>query len=542
MTKKTFVKGAVILGAAGIFVKIMGFIFRIPLVNMIDSRAMAYYNPAYYVYVFFVTLATSGIPVAVSRMVSERVTLNNYEDADRVFKLSMRLMLGIGIVSFVIVFGGADIIAGLMDNPGAALPMRFVSPCLIIIPVLAAFRGLFQGMQNMRPTALSQIVEQLFRVAFGLALAYILFNSADTVLGGETKYVKGASGAVFGGTAGAIGGLAMIFIIYMVNRKSFKRKIREGNPRSSESNGSVYKEILVISIPITVGASIMPLINMIDAGLIVGRLKSTGMSTVMAEELYGGLTGMVNSMINFPQVIALAVATSMVPLIAAAYKEKDYAFAEKNIQLSIRFSMLIGMPCAVGFFVLAKPILLTLFPTQAGVIEYVSPAFMIMAVAVIFLGFVQTLTGVLQGVGKQMIPVRNMFVGVGAKLLCTWFLVPIPALGIKGAAIGTILAYMIASVLDVMAVIKYTNVHINWVSCVGRPLAAAAAMGVCVFVIYKILMLLTASVTFSTLASILLGAIIYAIMAIISKAVTRDELESMPKGHLILKIFGRFIK
>ncbi|MBR2511675.1 MAG: polysaccharide biosynthesis C-terminal domain-containing protein, partial [Firmicutes bacterium] len=300
--------------------------------------------------------------------------------------------------------------------------------------------------------------------------------------------------------------------------------------------------ILVISIPITVGASIMPLINMIDAGLIVTRLKSTGMSTVMAEELYGGLTGMVNSMINFPQVIALAVATSMVPLIAAAYKEKDYAFAEKNIQLSVRFSMLIGMPCAMGFFVLAKPILLTLFPTQAGVIEYVSPAFMIMAVAVIFLGFVQTLTGVLQGVGKQMIPVRNMFVGVGAKLLCTWFLVPIPALGIKGAAIGTILAYMIASVLDVMAVIKYTNVRINWISCVGRPLAAAAAMGVFVFAAYKLLMMLTGSVTISTLASIVLGAASYAVMVIITKAVTREELESMPKGHLILKVFGRFIK
>ena len=167
---------------------------------------------------------------------------------------------------------------------------------------------------------------------------------------------------------------------------------------------------------------------------------------------------------------------------------------------------------------------------------------MIMAVAVIFLGFVQTLTGVLQGVGKQMIPVRNMFVGVGAKLLCTWFLVPIPALGIKGAAIGTILAYMIASVLDVLAVIKYTNVRINWPSCVGRPLTAAAAMGVCVFVVYKILVMLTASVTFSTLASILIGAIIYAIMVIIARAVTREELESMPKGHLILKIFGRFIK
>ncbi|MDO4860899.1 MAG: polysaccharide biosynthesis C-terminal domain-containing protein, partial [Bacillota bacterium] len=132
--------------------------------------------------------------------------------------------------------------------------------------------------------------------------------------------------------------------------------------------------------------------------------------------------------------------------------------------------------------------------------------------------------------------------GVGAKLLCTWFLVPIPALGIKGAAIGTILAYMIASVLDVMAVIKYTNVRINWISCVGRPLAAAAAMGVFVFAAYKLLMMLTGSVTISTLASIVLGAASYAVMVIITKAVTREELESMPKGHLILKVFGGFIK
>ena len=251
---------------------------------------------------------------------------------------------------------------------------------------------------------------------------------------------------------------------------------------------------------------------------------------------------MVNSMINFPQVIALAVATSMVPLIAAAYKEKDYAFAEKNIQLSIRFSMLIGMPCAMGFFVLAEPILLTLFPTQESVVHQVAPAFMIMAVAVIFLGFVQTLTGVLQGVGKQMIPVRNMFVGVGAKLLCTWFLVPIPQLGIKGAAIGTILAYMIASVLDVMAVIKYTHVKIDWFGCVARPLIAAAGMGAVVFGAYKALMILIGSVTFATLASICVGVVVYAVLVIIAKAVTREELEAMPKGHLILKVLGRFMK
>lgn len=547
---KTFIKGAAILGAAGVVTKILGFIFRIPLVSMISAQAMAFYNPAYYIYIFFVTLATSGIPIAVSRMVSERVTLDRYADANRVFKLSMRLMLGIGAVSFIIVFGGADIIAEMMENPGAAMPMRAISPCLIIIPVLAAFRGLFQGMQNMRPTAVSQIVEQLFRGTFGLVLAYILFSSAGNMFGISSKYIKGATGATFGGTAGAIGGLGIIFLIYMVNRDNFKSQIANGKEEGSEPNKSIYKEILIISVPITIGASIMPFINMIDAGLIITRLKSSGVSDTLAKSLYGGLTGMVNPMINFPHVITLAIATSLVPLIAGAYKEGNNELAESNIQLSGRTAMLIGMPCAVGFFVLAKPILQTLFYSQKVVMDEVSAAFMIMAVAVMFLASVQTLTSILQGVGKQMLPVRNMFIGVGVKILCTWFLVPVPSLGIKGAAIGTILAYTIATVLDTMAVTKYTGVSFEWKRVLLKPGISAVSMGVIVFGSYRLLIKLIGlaaisehiQISMATMFSILVGIIIYYILIIVTQAVDKEDIMKLPKGEKLYNFAGRFIK
>lgn len=536
MAKKSFVTGAAILGLAGVFVKFMGFIFRIPLVNMIKSDAMAYYNPAYYIYVFFVTLATTGFPVAISRMVSERITINDYYEADKVFKLSKKLMLYIGIVSFVVVFFGADIFANLMHVPGAALPMRFISPCLVFIPLLAAYRGFFQGMQNMKPTALSQIVEQFFRVVVGLALAYIMFRTAGGLFSGFDKFVRGAAGAAFGGTAGAIGGLAFIIIIYKLNKKSFNYRIQHSDIGNRSSNKSLYKQILAISIPITVGASIMPFVNMADATLIVRRLEASGIDYTLSKQLYGGYTSMVNSMLNFPQAITLAVAMSLVPLIAAAYKANDRQYAEDNIQLSLRFSMLIAMPCALGYSVLAEPILLMLFPGDAKVASSVSTSFTIAGISVIFLALTQAMTGILQGIGKQMIPVRNMFLGMGVKIMCTWFLIPIPAIGIKGAAIGTVVAYLIVGGMDMYCVSKYTHVRFVWMDGMIRPLISAVVMGGCALGMYKLMFALVGSNTLAAILGIFTGAIVYLLMIFVTGAVKIEDLGKMPKGDLLTKI------
>ncbi|MGL4484362.1 MAG: oligosaccharide flippase family protein, partial [Anaerovoracaceae bacterium] len=215
MSKKTFVMGAAVLGAAGLLVKLLGAVFRIPLANMIGPLGMAYYQPAYYIYTFFLIISTSGIPVAISRMISERVAVGNYIEANRVFKISMYIMLAIGIPSFLLLFFGAGLIADLSGAPHSKLAMMAIAPSLILVPVMAAYRGIFQGMQDMNPTAVSQIGEQVFRVVAGLSLAYVLYKGADLMglLANYTSHEKGAAGAAFGATVGSIGGLLVVLII-----------------------------------------------------------------------------------------------------------------------------------------------------------------------------------------------------------------------------------------------------------------------------------------------------------------------------------------
>ena len=185
MAKKSFIQGAAVLAVAGLLVKVLGAIFKIPLGNMIGADGMAYYNPAYYVYNFFLTLATAGIPVAISRMVSERVSFGQFREAHHVFKISRALMMAIGVGSFIIVFFGAEILAQASNVPGAAMSMRAISPALIFVPLMASYRGYFQGMQEMTPTAVSQVVEQVFRVVVGLSLAYFLYHGALRIGGGQ---------------------------------------------------------------------------------------------------------------------------------------------------------------------------------------------------------------------------------------------------------------------------------------------------------------------------------------------------------------------
>ena len=276
MAKKSFVQGAAILAAAGLLVKVLGAIFRIPLANMIGDNGMAYYSPAYYVYNFFLTLATAGIPVAISRMVSERVTFGQFGEAHRVFKISRSLMMVIGGISFIVVFFGAGIISDLMNMPGAAMAMRAIAPGLLFVPVMASYRGYFQGMQDMVPTAVSQFFEQVFRVVVGLSLAAFFFHSAQEMTGAGRVVPEqaGAAGATLGATAGSIGGLLVMLIVYMMNKGKIKSRIsreRKGFRSGRERSGTILKRIAAIAIPITIGSAIMPIVNMVDVTIVVSR-------------------------------------------------------------------------------------------------------------------------------------------------------------------------------------------------------------------------------------------------------------------------------
>ncbi|MCI9598727.1 MAG: polysaccharide biosynthesis protein [Firmicutes bacterium] len=547
MAKKSFIQGAAVLAAAGLLVKVLGAIFKIPLGNMIGADGMAYYSPAYYVYSFFLVLATAGIPVAISRMVSERVSFGKFGEAHRVFKISRTLMTIIGSLSFLIVFFGAELLSGMFNMPEAALAMRAISPALIFVPVMAAYRGYFQGMQDMGPTAVSQVIEQVFRVVVGLSLAWFFFKSAQS-LGVASRYSpqeSGAAGATLGAAAGAIGGLLVMLIVYALNKSRIKSRIarqKKGMRASRESSTSILKKIAVIAIPITIGASIMPLVNMIDVAVVVNRLQASGWDAAVAKGMYGQLSSFAGSLINFPQVLTQAVAMSLVPLVAAAFKQRDMAYLQENVENGLRMSLILGMPCAFGLFALAEPILVLLYPAQKASAISAAPCLMVLSVGVVFLAAQQTLTSVLQGVGKQMIPVCNLGIGIIVKIVITWILTGIPAINILGAATGTVTAYLIAAILNIRAVRKYTGTRFDLGITVVKPFISSGVMAVCAWGLYRLLDVVLGGSRFATVLAILFAVVVYGVMVFVTRTITKEELSKMPKGDKIVRLLDRFIK
>ena len=549
---KSFVKGAAILGAAGLVVKILGAVFRIPLGNMVSETSMAYYQPAYYIYTFFIVIATSGIPVAISRMVSERAVQGDYRGAHRAFKVSAFLMFGIGAVSFLLLFFGAGAISAGMSSPNAKYPMMVIAPALLLVPLMAAYRGYFQGMQNMNPTAVSQVIEQVFRVGFGLSLAYLFYRSAPAFLSwaGDdattASDVKGAMGAISGATIGSAAGLALIIFIYMKSRAAIHHRMDMHPDTVYEATGDILKKVLLIAVPITIGAAVMPIMNMVEVPIINSRLLAAGFTPQEADVLYGTLSGYVMSLINLPQVLTAALAMSLVPMITSVFTQRDTEALTENTVLGMRIATMIGLPCAFGMAVLSHPIMLLLYPTKPQVADNSAACLTILAIGIIFLSIVQTLTAILQGVGKQMVPVINLLIAVVIKIVVTFVLVGIPTLNIRGAAIGTTVAYLAAAVLDILAVKKYVGVSFPAGLCYLRPAISAGIMAVFARLVFNVLTMILghgiAASGIATMLSIFLAACFYAVLLIVTKSCTRDDLLHMPKGHKLAALYDRFVK
>lgn len=542
-TKNTFVKGAAILGIAGLTVKILGAVFRLPLAGMIGAEGMAYYSPAYYAYTVFVVIATSGIPVAISRMVSERITVQEYGEAHRVFQISLKLMTGIGIITFVIMFFGSGFLADLFGIKEASLSMKTVAPALLFVPIMAAYRGYFQGMQNMKPTAISQVIEQVFRVFFGLLLGYLLYNGSVGA-GLSSKFSageKGAAGAAFGATIGSFAGLALILFIYVLSKRMIFGRIRRyGSGRSALSNKEILGRILVIAVPITIGAAITPIMNLIEVPVIMKALINSGWDRSVANNLYGQISGFCTPIINMPQVLTMALAMSLVPLISSAFKRQDTEELRYNTAFAMKIAMVIGMPCAIGMAVLAEPILLLLYSSRWNEAVSAAPTFAILAIGVIFVSVVQTVSGILQGVGKQNIPVINFIIGLVIKIILTYILVSVKSLNIKGAAIATVITYVIVAALDVKATKKYLKVKFNITDVYIKPAISAIVMGAVAWFIYYVCFGGVQGSKLICALAIITAGIVYLFMLIITKTFDSKEIEHIPGGEKINGLISKF--
>lgn len=530
-----FLKGAAVLAVAGLLVKVMGVFFRVPLTNWVGAEGMSYYSSVYPFYTFFLLLSTAGIPVAISRMISERTAVKNYGGAHKVFNVSVWLLGGIGFVSFLIVHFGAGFIENVvLNNPGTKYALQAIAPSLFLVPIMAAYRGYFQGRQNMNPTAVSQLLEQFFRVSVGLLLGHYLIRAG---------YDKFAAGAIFGCTAGAGAGLAIAIAIYFLNRRVIMSQIhRHRSFEYEESWQKIVKEILLIAIPITIGSCINPLVNAIDSMMVMRRLQAAGFTLLESRVLFGKLGGYCASIVGMPQVLIQAIVMSLVPAIAAGYKVGNHEEVRFNMQYAMKMTMIIGFPCAVGMIALAHPILLLLYPMQAEEVAETAAVFAIMSISTIFMSPMITLTGALQGIDRQMLPVKNMAIGAVAKVVVTFILVGIRFVNVNGASIGTIVFYIVATVLNIRDVKREADVEFDAKITYIKPLISSVVMGVAAFVAYRVLMLILHSNAICCLLAIFVGVVVYGVMVLATNTITLDEISRLPKGDKLVRIAGKFVR
>ncbi|MTI47649.1 putative polysaccharide biosynthesis protein [Sporosalibacterium faouarense] len=527
MTKGKIIKGAAILGVAGVIVKLIGAFYRIPLGNILTDEGLGYYQMSAPVYIFLLTISTSGFPTAIAKVVSEKRALGKYRESHKVFKVSLVLMTLVGIFTSIFIYFNSHFIASrVIQNENSYYSFIALTPALLFVPIMATFKGYFQGRQTMIPTAISQVVEQLFRVICGIMLAMYLVDFG---------LPEAAGGAAFGASVGAIAGTICIIIIYLFKRKRIISDLDQSLDNSIESSRSIAKRLLSIAVPITIGAAIVPIVDFSDVIIVTRRLRSIGYSSIEASSLLGQLGGFAKTLINFPQIFSLALAISLVPAISHALAQKNYNSIKRMSLAGIRLTILIGIPSACGLFILSTPIMkLLYFANDIETIKSSGEILKILSISVIFLTLVQSLTAILQGLGKPHIPVKNLMVGSLVKIVATFTLTGIQSINVKGAAIGTVLAFMVAAILNFIAVKKHTKISINVVNVFLKPILAVITMMIIVWSTYSYLSpILGEKIT--TILAIIIGAIVYGLILLLSGSITSKDFELLPMGEKIVK-------
>ncbi|MBX7340856.1 putative polysaccharide biosynthesis protein [Clostridium chauvoei] len=506
MKKQSLIKASLILGITGIIARFLGLFFRWPLIMLIGDEGVGYYQMSYPLYMFFVAMA-SGVPVAISKMISEKRAKNDVIGIFEVVKESTILMMVLGVgTTFILFFFAKPIISFLRWDMKAYYALLGISFAPLIISFMTIYRGFFQGLQNMTPTGISQILEQIGRVVIGVGLAVILLPKG-------IEYSAG--GAAFGAAAGGLIGGTYLYIKYRhVKREMVIRRI--------QANPEVLNNILKIALPISVGATVGTIMNLIDSILVPQKLLTAGLTSQQSTILYAQLTGKAAVIVNIPLTLSMALCTSLIPIIAENYILGRKKELNSKVVLSLKLSSVIAMPCMLGLFCLAGPIMKLIFPGKFEGIEILQ----FLSLSIPFVILTQTTTSILQGTGHYIRPVINLFIGCLVKVVLTLVLVPIPSINIYGAVIASVSAYIVATVLNLISVKTKMKSRLDFYGSFIKPTIAALVMIIGVLLTYGYTINKITSEGFSCIISIFVGMIIYGIAILIFRVFDVNEIKN----------------
>lgn len=526
--KQTFMQGAIILVAGTLIAKLISAAFKIPLQHYIGNTSMGIFNSAYQYYTIMFVIATAGVPVALSKLVSEANALGKAQEVKRIARLAAIVFFSFGALCSFALFTGADWIAKVSNNPMAIDAIRAIAPAVFFVSIVAVVRGYFQGMSNMIPTALSQIIEASGKVVLGLIFAWFAgYKGFDEAMM--------AAFAILGVTVGEI--LAAFVMLLYLAAASRKRNTVNLND-NCRTYSDLFKVLILTVIPITLTSSVTSITTLVDTGMLVRRLQEIGYSLPVANALYGVYTGQAFTMFNFPQTLITALATAVLPAMAGAYAQQNHTMAAKNMGSAMRIAMLIALPSFVGYFVLAHPIISLLFAKdETGMVSQGlgGSLLQILAFAIPCVALVGLTNAILQAIGKMKVPVFTMLIGGLCKIALNYFLVGNPEINIYGAPVGTFVCYTIIATLNILYLRKYIKLP-KLDKLVIRPFVACIGMGAVASVIYRFTSSILGYV--AVLPAICTAGVVYVIFLIMLNALEKDDILMLPAGKHIVKLLG----
>lgn len=545
--KQTFLQGTAVLAMATVLVKLMGFLFKVPLNNIIGEDGFGYFNTAYDVYNVLLMISTTGLPVAMSRMISQAQTLGNHAQIKRIYRTSLYVFLTIGMVgSLGMLFFCRQLSVMVTTNENSWAAIAALAPCVLLICLVSAYRGFFQGQSNMTPTSVSQIFEAVTRLVVGLGLAWLVMKltgdaavrAQGIVLApGETAQDYGditlaAGGAILGVTLGSL-----ISVVYLHHKFRQSNQILSLGGGTAKSTRSTMKELLSIAVPITLGSAGLQIINLFDTMIYMRRLTGALQWTEKMADSAKGVYNFCQTVFALPCSFIPTITIAVIPAITASLTRKDLAEAKATSESSVRTMALIAMPCAAGLFVMAEPVIRLLCSTYTeDRIQLAATMLAILGLTVIFNSLVLLLNAIMQAHGDVVTPVVNMLIGGIIKIIVNYILVGQPNLNIVGAPIGTFICYISITALDLIAMKRHISARPAIFKNVIRPGLASAIMGAATFMVYRVLSNAISSWKLACLLSLAFAVILYAVLVVFLRCLTYEDCMLLPKGEKIAKI------
>ncbi len=527
--KQNYLHGAAILAFGVVIMKILGAIYKIPLRNILGDAGYGYFNAAYMIYNVLLTVSTAGLPVALSRLISEDDTLGRGNQAKRTFRVAFFMLTAIGaVLTLIMMLFPTDLAILLVSTPESSQSIFALAPAVLLVCICSAFRGYIQGYSDMKPTTVSQVLEVFIKVIIGLALAIFLLSSGYSI-------PLGSAGAMFGVTVGALAALIYLFSKYRRYKSEQSEKKFIDVPKSKSETASLF---LKVGIPITLGASVMSIISLLDTKLVKEQLLSN-MSSEAADTLYGSYSAMM-TLFNLPAAFITPLAISVVPAISAAVVAKRHNTAGEITESSMRIGSVLAMPMAIGLAVLSYPIVNVLY---SGTHEVGPTLLTLLGIASFFVCMALITNAILQASGNEKFTVFSMLIGGVVKLAVNWVLVGNPEINIIGAPIGTIACYVVMCALNFTYLKKCLVKKPNYLKVLVRPLISSAIMGGAAWATYGLATRLVGGVDGSTLlmlicmcAAIGVAVLVYLVLIITTRAVTAEDMSLIPGGNKLAKI------